>query len=35
MKRRYILVGFLLIIMDALGSALAFYAAYQLRLRTE
>lgn len=35
MKRRYIVVGFLLLLVDALGSALAFYAAYQLRLRSE
>ena len=35
MKRRYIVFAFLLVCSDAIGSALAFYAAYELRLRTE
>jgi exopolysaccharide biosynthesis polyprenyl glycosylphosphotransferase len=35
MKRRYVVVGLLLILLDAVGSGLAFYAAYILRLRTE
>jgi exopolysaccharide biosynthesis polyprenyl glycosylphosphotransferase len=35
MKRRYIIVGVFLVLVDVIGSALAFYAAYQLRLRTE
>ena len=35
MKRRYMVVAFLLLCSDAIGSALAFYSAYELRLRTE
>lgn len=35
MKRRYLIVGIVLLLVDAVGSALAFYTAYQLRLRTE
>ena len=35
MKRRYIVVGLVLLVVDSIGAALAFYAAYQLRLRTE
>jgi exopolysaccharide biosynthesis polyprenyl glycosylphosphotransferase len=35
MNRRYVLVAFVLLVSDAACSALAFYVAYLLRLRTE
>ncbi len=35
MKRRYMATAFFLLLADVVGSSLAFYCAYQLRLRTE
>jgi exopolysaccharide biosynthesis polyprenyl glycosylphosphotransferase len=35
MKRRYLIVGFILLAADTVSCALAFYLAYQWRLRTE